>query len=85
MPKREPVKVYYLLVGGTYDERMLHQLVARQRWHGVLLGRPAGVLYREKNSSKDAPWADSAILGKLTLDLRPKNTRRSPKRSSKNA
>jgi len=73
-----PVNVYYLLVGKTYDERMLHQLVARQRWHGVLLGRPAGVLYREKNGSEDTPWANSATVRKLTLDLRPRDARGSP-------
>src|SRR5207245_4024865 len=41
---KDPVNVYFLLVRGTYDERMLYQLVSRQRWHSVLLGRPAARL-----------------------------------------
>lgn len=38
---KEPARIYYLLVKNTYDERMFHQLIARQRWHGVPLGRKA--------------------------------------------
>jgi superfamily II DNA/RNA helicase len=39
---RSRLKVYFPLVAKSYEERMLHQLVARMRWHGVLLGK-AGV------------------------------------------
>ncbi len=67
----EPVNVYYVLVRGTYDERMLHQLVARQRWHGVLLGRPGATLARDREGKLDARWLEIEEARKLTLDLRP--------------
>ncbi len=69
---REPVNVYYVLVRGTYDERMLHQLVARQRWHSVLLGRPAARLARDSSGNLDAPLLDPGVARKFTLDLTPK-------------
>lgn len=69
---KEPVNVYFILVRGTYDERMLHQLVARQRWHSVLLGRPGARLARDREGHVDARWIDVEVARKLTLDLRPK-------------
>ncbi len=41
----KPARIHYLLIKDTYDERMFHQLIARQR-HGVLLGRKALKLNR---------------------------------------
>jgi hypothetical protein len=38
----EKLQVYFLIVKGTYDERILHQVIARDRWHSVLLGKPLG-------------------------------------------
>lgn len=73
---KEPVNVYFLLVRGTYDERMLHQLVARQRWHSVLLGRPGARLARDQDGRIDAPWIEVESARKLTLDLRPRQSQR---------
>jgi hypothetical protein len=50
-----------VLVRGTYDERMLQQLVARQRWHSILLGRPGARLARDK---KDVVNARCALTGR---------------------
>lgn len=63
------VNIYFLLVQKTYDERMLHQLVARQRWHGVLLGHKA--LYEKEDDGEDVPREVGGDIRKLTLDLRP--------------
>ncbi|MBI1901347.1 MAG: DEAD/DEAH box helicase [Planctomycetia bacterium] len=65
------VNVYYLLVQKTYDERMLHQLVARQRWHSVLLGRPAARLAKDQPDETDPRLIEVADSRKWTLDLRP--------------
>lgn len=63
------LQVFYSLVPGTYDERMFHQLVARDRWHGVLLGKPAQVLQEEERT--DAPLLDRKKLRKMQLRLAP--------------
>ncbi|MBI4475432.1 MAG: DEAD/DEAH box helicase [Acidobacteria bacterium] len=68
---RDPVNVYFTLVGDTYDERMLHQLVARQRWHSVLLGRSGAKLARDRDGSIEARFLDQEHVRKLALDLRP--------------
>ena len=68
---KEPSRIYYLLVKDTYDERMFHQLIARQRWHAVLLGRKALQL-----GKADAPVAKllSAHETKtMSLDLDPRH------------
>lgn len=72
----EPVNVYYVLVRGTYDERMLHQLVARQRWHGVLLGRPSARLARDREWKLNVRWLEIDAARKLALNLRPEIDRR---------
>jgi hypothetical protein len=72
----EPVNVYYVLVRGTYDERMLHQLVARQRWHGVLLGRPGARLARDREGKLDVRWLEIDAARKFALNLRPAIGRR---------
>ncbi len=68
---KEPVNVYFTLVRGTYDERMLHQLVARQRWHSILLGRPGARLARDQRGRVDARILDQEEARRLALDLRP--------------
>jgi hypothetical protein len=68
---KEPARIYYLLVKDTYDERMFHQLIARQRWHGVLLGRKALQL-----GQADAPTAkllSTREAGTMSLDLDPRH------------
>ncbi|MEO7735370.1 MAG: DEAD/DEAH box helicase [Kofleriaceae bacterium] len=67
---KEPARIYYLPVKDTYDERMFHQLVARQRWHGVLLGRKALQL-----GTAEAPIAKLLSAREATtmsLDLDPR-------------
>jgi hypothetical protein len=61
--------VLYCLVPDTYDERMFHQLVARDRWHEVLLGKPAT---RLKDEKRDAALLDRRRLARLRLDLAPR-------------
>jgi superfamily II DNA/RNA helicase len=68
---KEPVNVYFALVRGTYDERMLHQLVARQRWHSILLGRPGARLARDQRGRVDARILEQEEVRRLALDLRP--------------
>ena len=48
---------------------MFHQLVARDRWHGVLLGKPAQALHEEQRT--DAPLLDRKKLRKMRLRLAP--------------
>ncbi|MGA2261102.1 MAG: helicase-related protein [Acidobacteriota bacterium] len=69
--KREPVCIYHLLVQNTYDERMLHQLVARQRWHSVLLGKSGARLAKDESGEIEAPSVDTKDLRRLTLNLSP--------------
>jgi hypothetical protein len=68
---KEPINVYFTLVRGTYDERMLHQLVARQRWHSILLGRPGARLTRDQEGQVNARILDEVEAQRLALDLRP--------------
>lgn len=65
---RGQLDIFYCLVPDTYDERMFHQLVARDRWHGVLLGKPA---LRLAEADTNAPIFHRARLQKLRLDLSP--------------
>lgn len=65
---REPLQVLYCIVPRTYDERMFHQLVARDRWHGVLLGKAASAL---ADSERDARMVETKALEKARLDLAP--------------
>ena len=73
------VNVHYVLVQKTYDERMLHQLIARQRWHAVLLGRQGARLAKDERGTEEARLLQKAEADGLTLDLRP-ITRRKPRR-----
>jgi len=67
-----PINIYYLFVQGTYDERMLHQMVARQRWHSVLLGVNARMISSGKDTNKDISFLESDAAKGLILDLAPK-------------
>jgi hypothetical protein len=49
---KEPLSILYCLVPRTYDERMFHQLVARDRWHGVLLGKAAAKLASDEGGQE---------------------------------
>ena len=75
-----PVNVYYLLVAGTYDERMLHQLVVV---HAVARGSVGSASRRAYTRKRMAVRMRNGRAlqrcGKLTLDLRPRDVRRSPK------
>jgi ERCC4-related helicase len=72
---KEPARIYYLLVKDTYDERMFHQLIARQRWHGILLGRKALQLERD-DAKSTARWISQRDADQLSLNLDPRTTRR---------
>jgi hypothetical protein len=69
---RDKLSILYCLVPRTYDERMFHQLVARDRWHGVLLGKPAAKL---ESDSTDAPLIERKRMQKMRLDLSPPRSR----------
>jgi superfamily II DNA/RNA helicase len=66
---KDKLMILYCLVPRTYDERMFHQLVARDRWHGVLLGKPSSKL---SDDTVDAPLIDQSTLEKMRLDLAPR-------------
>jgi hypothetical protein len=68
---KEPARVYYLLVKDTYDERMFHQLIARQRWHGVLLGRKA--LQLGVSDDNEAEMLSAKDARSMSLDLDPRH------------
>lgn len=70
----EPARIYYLLVKNTYDERMFHQLIARQRWHGILLGRKA--LRLERDETTTARWISQRETARISLDLDPRTSLR---------
>jgi SNF2 family DNA or RNA helicase len=70
---QEPVNIYYVLVRGTYDERMFQQLIARQRWHSVLLGKPAARLARDERGNIEARFLRAEEARKSTLNLSPRN------------
>lgn len=69
---KDKLAIMYCLVPRTYDERMFHQLVARDRWHGVLLGKPASKL---ESDDVDAPLIDHKSMEKMRLDLSPPRSR----------
>lgn len=64
----EAIRVIYCLVPNTYDERMFTQLIARDRWHGVLLGKPAMKLASEESEVRSER---QERLNAMRLDLRP--------------
>lgn len=62
-----PVNVYFLLCRDTYDERMMHVMVNRFRWHHVLLANRAVL---ESDFGTDLSAAP-ALIRSAALDLRP--------------
>lgn len=66
----DPVNVYFLVCRGTYDERVLHVMVNRFRWHQVLFDGKRK-LERDPAASSEAA-ARSREVARLALDLRPR-------------
>lgn len=69
---KDKLAVLYCVVPRTYDERMFHQLIARDRWHGVLLGKPAT---RLEDDAIDSPLVERKRLEGVRLDLSPPRIR----------
>lgn len=69
---KEPARIYYLLVKDTYDERIFHQVIARQRWHGVLLGRKALQLDKDEDMVMDVRQLSKEDAANLSLNLDPR-------------
>ncbi len=70
-----PVNVYFLLCSGTYDERIMHVMTNRFRWHQVLLGHKNALQHEPAEgheSDSDPVW-----LRKMVLDLSPPGAPRS--------
>lgn len=67
---KDPISILFCLVPRTYDERMFHQLIARDRWHGILLGKAAARLAKDEGRA-DARMERIEVLKKLRLDLSP--------------
>jgi superfamily II DNA/RNA helicase len=65
-----PVNVYFLLCRGTYDERIMHAMVNRFRWHHVLLANKTK-LERIPESTEE-PYAEPNRIRRIALDLRPR-------------
>lgn len=68
---KEPLDIAYCIVPRTYDERMFHQLVARDRWHGVLLGKAAAKLAKD-DGAEQVRIESAKFIRKVRLDLSPK-------------
>ena len=68
---KEPLDVYFPLVGQTYEERILHQLVMRMRWHGVLLGKGA-VELADDEGERHYRSVSGKNLRAMQLDLSPR-------------
>ena len=64
-----PINVYLLICKGTYDERMLHVMVNRFRWHHVLLGNRR---YLDEVPGLTAETQAPPDLMNLALDLAPR-------------
>jgi hypothetical protein len=69
---KDKLAILYCLVPRIYDERMFYQLVARDRWHGVLLGKPASQL---EDDQADVPLIDRKRIARMRLDLAPPKSR----------
>lgn len=66
-----PVNVYFLLCQGSYDERIMHAMVNRFRWHHVLLANRAKLETIPGNAEE--AYADPKWIGRIALDLRPRS------------
>jgi superfamily II DNA or RNA helicase len=67
---KEELSIIYCLVPRTYDERMFHQLVARDRWHGVLLGKAGARLVADEGMPVRIETAK--FIKKARLNLSPR-------------
>ena len=65
-----PVNVYFLICKDTYDERVLHVMINRMRWHQVLL--PNRKALRGDISSTQEARFDQKWFRRVALDLRPR-------------
>ena len=65
-----PVKVYFLICKNTYDERVLHVMVNRMRWHQLLL--PKSKLLNNDPGLTEEPSIDAKDFQNVVLDLRPR-------------
>jgi superfamily II DNA or RNA helicase len=65
-----PVNVYFLLCRHTYDERIMHAMVNRFRWHHVLLANRTK-LEGVPGSAEEA-YAEPNRMRQIALDLRPR-------------
>jgi superfamily II DNA or RNA helicase len=65
-----PVNVYFLICRGTYDERIMHVMVNRFRWHQVLLAKKTAL----QAALGECPesYAAPEIVNRVALDLRPR-------------
>jgi hypothetical protein len=68
---RDPLSIVYCRVPRTYDERMFHQLVARDRWHGVLLGKAAAGMAKDKGAQQ-VRLESAQFIKKVRLNLAPR-------------
>jgi superfamily II DNA/RNA helicase len=63
------VNVYFLLCRGTYDERLMHVMVNRFRWHQVLLGNKHALEGPPGQVTEGS--SDPTLIEKMRLDLSP--------------
>lgn len=66
-----PVNVYFMICKHTYDERVLHVMVNRMRWHQLLL--PHRKFLHKDPSIKTEKSIDERDFHRVMLDLRPRN------------
>jgi hypothetical protein len=64
-----PVNVYFLLCRGTYDERIMHAMVNRFRWHQVLLANRTKL--EAVPGQENESYAEPSRIRRIALDLRP--------------
>src|ERR1022692_2436552 len=65
-----PVNVYFLLCRGTYDERVMHAMVNRFRWHHVLLASRRKL--EAAPGAQRESYAEPKWFRKVALDLQPR-------------
>ena len=66
-----PVNVYFLLCRGTYDERIMHAMVNRFRWHHVLLANRRKL--ETAPGGQPEAYAEPKWFKQVALDLRPQS------------
>jgi hypothetical protein len=68
-----PIDVYMMVCKDTYDERILHAMINRSRWHRVLLARRRTLLEGDPSAETERSITSSE-LARVELDLRPART-----------